>query len=83
MLLEAFAPCPETPLVFAMDETIERRWGKSIKARGIYRDAVRSSKSFFVKCSGLRWMVMALVAHLRFSYAQTSITTRSSAQNWR
>lgn len=64
MLLGAFAPSPETPLVFAMDETIERRWGKSIKARGIYRDAVRSSKSFFVKCSGLRWMVMALVAEL-------------------
>ncbi|MEM1124277.1 MAG: transposase, partial [Bacteroidota bacterium] len=35
-------------LVFGMDETLERRWGPRIKARGIYRDAVRSSKSHFI-----------------------------------
>lgn len=46
------------PLVFVIDETIERRWGPQINARGIYRDAVRSSKSHFVKCSGLRWVSM-------------------------
>lgn len=44
------------PLVFGLDETIERRWGQKIMARGIYRDAVRSSKSHFVKTSGLRWL---------------------------
>lgn len=44
------------PLVFGIDETIERRWGQKITARGIYRDAVRSSKSHFVKTSGLRWL---------------------------
>ena len=44
------------PLVFGIDETIERRWGRKIAARGIYRDAARSSKSHFVKASGLRWM---------------------------
>jgi len=44
------------PLVFGIDETLERRWGKKIKAKGIYRDAVRSSHSHFVKCSGLRWI---------------------------
>ena len=42
------------PLVFAIDETIERRWGREIATRGIYRDAVRSSKTHFVKSSGLR-----------------------------
>ena len=36
--------------------TIERRRGSKITARGIYRDPVRSSKEFFVKTSGLRWM---------------------------
>lgn len=46
----------QQPLVFGLDETIERRWGEQIKARGIYRDAVRSSKSHFVKTSGLRWI---------------------------
>jgi hypothetical protein len=48
-------------LVFGMDETIERRWGPKIKPRGIYRDAVRSSKSHFVKCSGLRWVCVMLL----------------------
>jgi hypothetical protein len=44
------------PLVFGIDETLERRWGRRISARGIYRDAVRSSASHFVKASGLRWI---------------------------
>jgi hypothetical protein len=46
----------EGPLVFGIDETLERRWGRRISARGIYRDAVRSSGSHFVKASGLRWV---------------------------
>lgn len=45
-----------SPLVFGIDETIERRWGGKISKRGIYRDAVRSSKTHFVKTSGLRWL---------------------------
>lgn len=49
-------------LVFGIDETLERRWGKSIKAKGIYRDAVRSSHSHFVKCSGLRWISLMWLA---------------------
>jgi hypothetical protein len=51
----------EKTLVFGIDETLERRWGPRIKARGIYRDAVRSSQSHFVKCSGLRWMCLMLL----------------------
>ena len=43
-------------LVFGIDETIERRRGEKIAAKGIYRDPVRSSKSHFVKASGLRWI---------------------------
>lgn len=46
------------PLVFGLDETIERRWGPKIKTRGIYRDPVRSSRSHFVKASGLRWVCL-------------------------
>ncbi|MDP6549175.1 MAG: transposase, partial [Dehalococcoidia bacterium] len=44
------------PLVFGIDETLERRRGKNIKAKGIYRDGVRSSRSHFAKASGLRWI---------------------------
>ena len=59
LLVRAFAP--EGPLVFALDDTIERRWGPRIAARGIYRDPVRSSRSHFVKVSGLRWLCMMLL----------------------
>jgi hypothetical protein len=59
LLVRAFAP--EGPLVFAVDDTIERRWGARIAARGIYRDPVRSSRSHFVKVSGLRWLCMMLL----------------------
>src|SRR4051794_39089565 len=34
---------PDGPVVVGIDETIERRWGPGISARGIYRDPVRSS----------------------------------------
>ncbi len=44
------------PLIFGIDETLERRRGPQIKGRGIYRDAVRSSRSHLVKASGLRWI---------------------------
>lgn len=57
MLLKAFGTAQE-PLVFGIDETLERRWGAKIAARGIYRDPVRSSKSHFVKASGLRWICL-------------------------
>jgi len=52
---------PDEPLVFGIDETIERRWGHKIAARGIYRDPVRSSQSHFVKTSGLRWISLMLL----------------------
>ncbi len=52
---------PEGPLVFGIDDTIERRWGPKIKARAIYRDPVRSSRGHFVKASGLRWLSVMLL----------------------
>lgn len=52
------------PLVLGFDDTIERRWGRKITKRGIYRDPVRSSKSHFVKCSGLRWLSLMLLTNL-------------------
>ena len=50
-----------------IDETIERRWGTRIKARGIYRDPVRSSHGHFVKASGLRWTSLVLLAPVPFA----------------
>jgi DDE superfamily endonuclease len=62
LLVKTFAPTG--PLVVALDDTIERRWGKKIAARGIYRDPVRSSRSHFVKVSGLRWLSLMLVTEI-------------------
>ena len=60
LLIAAFAP--RGPVIMALDDTIERRRGKRITAKGIYRDPVRSSDSHFVKASGLRWMSLMLLA---------------------
>ena len=60
MLVAAFAI--RGPVVLGLDDTIERRRGAKIKAKGIYRDPVRSSHSHFVKASGLRWLSLMLLA---------------------
>jgi hypothetical protein len=52
---------PDGPVIIGLDDTLERRWGAKIKARGIYRDPVRSSHGHFVKASGLRWLSVMLL----------------------
>lgn len=59
LLVAAFAPTG--PVVIGVDDTIERRRGKRIAAKGIYRDPVRSSHGHFVKASGLRWLSLMLL----------------------
>ena len=59
LLLDAFAPTG--PVVLGIDDTIERRRGKRISAKGVYRDPVRSSRGHFVKASGLRWLSLMLL----------------------
>jgi hypothetical protein len=65
-LVRTFAPAGQ-PLVFAVDDMIERRWGPQIKARGIYRDPVRSSRGFFVKTGGLRWVSLMFLPHVAWA----------------
>jgi hypothetical protein len=60
LLVAAFAV--RGSVVMGLDDTIERRRGAQIKAKGIYRDPVRSSHSHFVKASGLRWLSLMLLA---------------------
>jgi hypothetical protein len=59
LLVAAFVPTG--PLLFGIDETLERRRGQRIAAKGIYRDPVRSSRSHFVKASALRWVCLMLL----------------------
>ena len=54
----------DQPLVFGIDETVERRGGPKINARGIYRDAVRSSRSYLVKVSGRRWICLMWLGNI-------------------
>lgn len=61
-LLEAFAPTGR--IVVGVDEVLERRRGAELTALGIYRDSARSSRSFFVKSSGLRWLSLQLLVKI-------------------
>ncbi|MDQ3182448.1 MAG: transposase [Actinomycetota bacterium] len=63
LLVEAFVP-EGSPLVVGIDETLERRWGKRIAAKGVYRDPVRSTHQNFVKSSGLRWVCVMLLVEI-------------------
>ena len=65
LLVTAFMP--EGPVIIALDAPLERRWGARIKARGIYRDPVRSSHGHFVKASGLRWLSFMLLAPIAWA----------------
>jgi len=59
---------PNGVLVMGIDDTIERRWGKRITARGIYRDPVRSNDSHLVKTSGLRWLSLMVLVDISWAH---------------
>jgi hypothetical protein len=65
LLLDAFLPTG--PVLLGLDDTIERRRGKRISAKGIYRDPVRSSHGHFVKASGLRWLSLMLLVPISWA----------------
>jgi hypothetical protein len=52
------------PLLIIVDETLERRKGKRIRAKGYYRDACRSSEAVNVNCFGLKWLCLMLIVPL-------------------
>ena len=66
LLVKAFVPEGE-PLVIGVDDCIERRRGGKIRDKGIYRDPVRSSRGFFVKVEGLRWLSFQVLARPGFA----------------
>jgi len=83
LLVRAFAP--EGPLVFGIDDTIERRRGAKIAAKGLFRDPVRSSRSHFVKASGLRWlsvMRLAPIPWARRTWALPVLTALAPSERY-
>src|SRR5271154_5290069 len=82
-LLAVLSPSGE--VVIGIDDTIERRWGGKIRARGIYRDAVRSSHGHFVKTSGLRWLSQAVMLPVPFAgrrWALPFLTVLAPSARW-
>ena len=68
-----------------IDDTIERRWGARSKARGIYRDPVRSSHGHFVKASGLRWLSLMVVVPIPWAgrrWALPFLTVLAPSERW-
>jgi hypothetical protein len=63
LLVEMFVPEGDA-LVVGIDETLERRYGKKIAAKGVYRDPVRSTHEHFVKSRGLRWVCAMLLVEI-------------------
>src|SRR3954462_1786957 len=85
LLLLVAALVPQGPVVIGLDDTIERRWGAKIKARGIYRDPVRSSHGHFVKASGLRWLCVMLLAPIPWAgcvWALPVLTVLAPSEHW-
>ena len=85
LLLLVAAFVPNGPVVIGIDDTIERRWGARIKARGIYRDPVRSSHGHFVKASGLRWLCAMLLAPVPWAgcvWALPLLTVLAPSERW-
>jgi len=82
-VLGAFLPAGE--VVIGVDDTIERRWGPRIKARGIYRDPVRSSRGHFVKASGLRWLSLMAIVPIPWAkrrWALPFLTVLAPSERW-
>jgi DDE superfamily endonuclease len=63
LLVETFVPEGD-PLVVGIDETLQRRYGKKISARGVYRHPVLSTHENIVKSSGLRWVCVMLLVEV-------------------
>jgi hypothetical protein len=82
-LLAVLSPGGE--VVIGIDDTIERRWGRKIKARGIHRGPVRSSHGHLVKTSGLRWLALAVMLPVPFAgrrWALPFLTVLAPSARW-
>jgi len=66
LLVEHFLP-EGAPLMFLIDDTLERRRGKRIQYKSYFYDPVRSSAEKAVTSLGLRWICLALVVPVPWS----------------
>jgi hypothetical protein len=65
---------PQWPITVGVDETLlERRKGQRIAAKGVDRDAVRSTKRKVATSLGLQWICMGLLAPLPWSQRPSAL----------
>jgi len=67
ILMKMVLPLADTQIILIVDEHLERRRGKKIKAKAVYRDPVASSKKWKVKCFGLKWVVVSMLIKFPWS----------------
>ena len=85
LLLIRHLAMEDEPLVFGIDETLERRWGSRISAKGIFRDAVRSAGTHMVMASGLRWVSLMWLTHIPWAnrtWALPVLTTLAPSESY-
>jgi hypothetical protein len=58
---------PGTPLILAIDDTLERRRGRKIKYKGWFRDPIRSTVKHVSKSLGIRWLCLAVLVPVPWS----------------
>ncbi|MBI3301881.1 MAG: transposase, partial [Deltaproteobacteria bacterium] len=63
LIVLALVPLGAT-IVLGADDTVERRKGRRLNAKGCYRAAVRSSRKHGVRCFGLKWVSMMVLVPL-------------------
>src|ERR671924_42560 len=66
LLITLLVP-PGATIVLGADDTVERRSGRKIAAKGCYRDAVRSRKKHVIRGFGLKWVSMMLLVPVPWS----------------
>ncbi len=82
-VLGTFLPAGE--VVLGVDDTIERRWGIRIKACGLHRDPVRSSRGRFVHAGGLRWLSLMVIVPVPWAgrrWALPFLTVLALSERW-
>jgi DDE superfamily endonuclease len=66
LLITLLVP-PGATLVFGADDTVERRSGRTSRAKGCYREAVRSSHTQVIRCFGLKGVSMMRLVPIPWS----------------
>ena len=88
VLVRVFVP-PGATIILGADDTLERRSGRQIKAKGCYRDAVHSSRKHVVKGFGLKWVAMMLLVPVPWAQRVwalpflTALCWPASSSHWR